>query len=99
MSQRTNFRKSSGGMNSQRTTIRTVGVGNVPLAWNTNRHIFQFDGTIKWKATERSKGALKQLSKVKERQRSSLAWPISLSYELETKVRNLIDCTTSGCAR
>ena len=26
MSQRTNFRKSSGGMNSQKTTVRTVGV-------------------------------------------------------------------------
>ena len=66
------------------------------LAWNTNRHIFQFDGTIKWKATERSKGALKQLSKVKERQRSSLAWPISLSYELETKVRTLLMVPQAG---
>ena len=29
---------------------------------------FQFDGAIEWKATERSEGASKRLSKAKERQ-------------------------------
>ena len=48
------------------------------------QHIFQYDRTIEWKATERSEGASKRLSKAterqkrlseaKERQRGSLEW-------------------------
>ena len=92
------------------TTTRLPNV-KVLLHWPSRMQILeQFDGTIEWKVTERSEGASPQrLSEARERppQRLSEArehppateQSEGASYALETKVRNLIDGTTSGCTR